>query len=91
MSALEEAFEVIATKIRPETMILIETTSSAWHYRTNRIPYNEEIILKRGIETDPLLAHSYERVMPGKDYVASIAGISGAYAVVSMRQPSRRS
>jgi nucleotide sugar dehydrogenase len=27
---------------------------------------------KRGIQSDPLLAHSYERVMPGRDYVASI-------------------
>src|SRR4030043_1314582 len=27
---------------------------------------------KRGIESDPLLAHSFERVMPGRNYVASI-------------------
>ena len=27
---------------------------------------------KRGIKSDPLLAHSYERVMPGSNYVASI-------------------
>ena len=27
---------------------------------------------RRGIASDPLLAHSYERVMPGREYVASI-------------------
>jgi nucleotide sugar dehydrogenase len=27
---------------------------------------------RRGIKSDPLLAHSYERVMPGRNYVASI-------------------
>ncbi len=27
---------------------------------------------KRGIATEPLLSHSYERVMPGREYVASI-------------------
>jgi nucleotide sugar dehydrogenase len=27
---------------------------------------------KRDIDSEPLLAHSYERVMPGKDYIASI-------------------
>ena len=27
---------------------------------------------KRGIKDDPLLAHSYERVMPGRNYVSSI-------------------
>jgi nucleotide sugar dehydrogenase len=28
--------------------------------------------MSRGIEAEPLLAHSYERVMPGKDYVRSV-------------------
>jgi len=32
----------------------------------------KKIFRQRGIESDPLLAHSYERVMPGRDYVASI-------------------
>ena len=30
-----------------------------------------ERITQRGIASDPLLAHSYERVMPGRNYVAS--------------------
>jgi len=30
------------------------------------------VFRKRGIESDPLMAHSFERVMPGKHYVASI-------------------
>lgn len=32
----------------------------------------KKIFERRGIATDPLLAHSYERVMPGRNYVASI-------------------
>jgi nucleotide sugar dehydrogenase len=32
----------------------------------------KKIFRQRGIEHDPLLAHSYERVMPGREYVASI-------------------
>ena len=28
--------------------------------------------MERGIESEPLLAHSFERVMPGRDYVSSI-------------------
>jgi UDP-N-acetyl-D-glucosamine dehydrogenase len=31
-----------------------------------------KVFRKRGIESDPLLAHSFERVMPGRNYVASI-------------------
>ena len=32
----------------------------------------KKIFARRGIQSEPLLAHSYERVMPGKNYVASI-------------------
>jgi nucleotide sugar dehydrogenase len=32
----------------------------------------KKIFKNRGIESEPLLAHSYERVMPGRNYVASI-------------------
>ena len=32
----------------------------------------KRLFKRRGIETPPLLAHSYERVMPGRDYVRSI-------------------
>jgi len=31
-----------------------------------------KVFRKRRINTDPLLAHSFERVMPGKNYIASI-------------------
>jgi UDP-N-acetyl-D-glucosamine dehydrogenase len=31
-----------------------------------------KVFRKRGIQSDPLLAHSFERVMPGKQYVSSI-------------------
>src|SRR5438477_595348 len=32
----------------------------------------KKIFERRGIKSEPLLAHSYERVMPGRHYVASI-------------------
>jgi UDP-N-acetyl-D-mannosaminuronate dehydrogenase len=32
----------------------------------------KKVFKKRGLKGDPLLAHSFERVMPGKNYVASI-------------------
>ena len=35
-------------------------------------PILKKAFAQRGIDTEPLLAHSFERVMPGKDYVASI-------------------
>jgi nucleotide sugar dehydrogenase len=72
MSALEEAFELIATRIQAETLVLIETTVPPGTTEQIAFPIIKKIFSRRGITTDPLLAHSYERVMPGKQYVASI-------------------
>ncbi len=72
MSALEESFEVIAKFIKPKALVLIETTVAPGTTEQVAFPIMRKIFKQRGIENDPLLAHSYERVMPGRDYVASI-------------------
>ncbi|HXY53923.1 MAG TPA: nucleotide sugar dehydrogenase [Nitrospirota bacterium] len=72
MGALEEAFEIIANKVNPETLILIETTVAPGTTEQVAFPIMKKIFTRRGIKSDPLLAHSYERVMPGKEYVSSI-------------------
>ena len=72
MAALEESFEIIATHIPPEALVLIETTVAPGTTEQIAYPIMKKAFRKRGIETDPLLAHSYERVMPGRNYVASI-------------------
>jgi len=63
---------VIASKIRPEALVLIETTVAPGTTEQVAYPIMKKAFEKRGIKTDPLLAHSYERVMPGRNYVASI-------------------
>lgn len=72
MTALEESFEIIAKYIKPEALVLIETTVAPGTTEQVALPAMRKVFRKRGINTDPLLAHSYERVMPGRDYVASI-------------------
>ncbi len=72
MTALEKSFEVIARYIPPEALVLIETTVPPGTTEQVAFPAIKRVFLARGIETDPLLAHSYERVMPGREYVASI-------------------
>ena len=72
MKALEESFEIVAQHIRPETLVLIETTVAPGTTEQIAYPIMKKIFKKRGIISDPLLAHSFERVMPGKNYVASI-------------------
>lgn len=72
MQALENAFGVIAEHIQPEALILIETTVAPGTTEQVAYPIMRKIFRKRGIKKSPLLAHSYERVMPGRNYVASI-------------------
>jgi UDP-N-acetyl-D-glucosamine dehydrogenase len=72
MAALEESFDVIARHIKPDCLVLIETTVAPGTTEQIAYPAMKKIFFQRGIESDPLLAHSYERVMPGRDYVASI-------------------
>ncbi len=72
MSALEESFDIIARHIEPDCLVLIETTVAPGTTEQIAYPAMKKIFRKRGIESDPLLSHSYERVMPGRDYVASI-------------------
>lgn len=72
MEALEESLEIIATHINPEALVLIETTVAPGTTEQIAYPIIKKMFRKRGIESDPLLAHSFERVMPGRNYISSI-------------------
>ncbi len=72
MDALEGSFQVIADRIPAKALVLIETTVAPGTTEQIALPIMKKAFRKRGIESEPLLAHSYERVMPGKNYVASI-------------------
>lgn len=72
MAALEASLAVIAEHIPAEALVLIETTVAPGTTEQVAYPIMKKVFSKRGIKTDPLLAHSYERVMPGRNYVASI-------------------
>jgi nucleotide sugar dehydrogenase len=72
MEALEESLEIIGQHINPETLVLIETTVAPGTTEQVAYPIIKKMFRKRGIEKNPLLAHSFERVMPGRNYVSSI-------------------
>ncbi len=72
MTPLESALAIMAEYISPEALVLIETTVAPGTTEQIAYPIMKKVFKKRGIKTDPLLAHSFERVMPGKDYVSSI-------------------
>ena len=72
MADLEESLGIIAEHISPDSLVLIETTVAPGTTEQVAYPIMRKVFHKRGIQKDPLLAHSFERVMPGKQYVSSI-------------------
>jgi len=72
MGAIEESFKLIGRLIDPNCLILIETTVPPGTTEYIAYPIIKKAFERRGIKKEPLLAHSFERVMPGRDYVRSI-------------------
>jgi len=72
ISALEESFHIIGQKISRDCLVLIETTVPPGTTEYVAYPIIKKAFKKRGISEEPLLAHSFERVMPGRDYVKSV-------------------
>jgi nucleotide sugar dehydrogenase len=72
MAALEDTMRTIGEKIQPKCLVLIETTVAPGTTEFVAWPILKKAFAKRNIASVPLLAHSFERVMPGKQYVASI-------------------
>ncbi len=72
MAALEATMKTIGQYIQPECLVLIETTVAPGTTEFVAWPILKKAFEERGLDSVPLLAHSFERVMPGRDYVASI-------------------
>jgi len=72
MSALEATIETIGQKVPAGCLTLIETTVAPGTTEFVAWPILKKAFAARGIDTEPLLAHSFERVMPGRQYVSSI-------------------
>jgi len=72
MAALEATMKTIGQKIPAKCLVLIETTVAPGTTEFVAWPILKRAFAARGIKSEPLLAHSFERVMPGREYVSSI-------------------
>ncbi len=72
MGALEATIKTIASKVPGDCLTLIETTVAPGTTEFVAWPIMKKAFAERGIDRAPLLAHSFERVMPGKHYISSI-------------------
>ena len=77
----EGAIRTIGQYVQPGTLILIETTVPPGTCANVVVPALDDELVKRGFcEGDLLVAHSFERVMPGDEYLDSIVCFWRAYA-----------
>jgi UDP-N-acetyl-D-glucosamine dehydrogenase len=75
MAALEAVIKTIGSKVGEKCLTLIETTVAPGTTEYIGWPIMKRAFAARGLKAESLLAHSYERVMPGKNYVSSIRDI----------------
>jgi nucleotide sugar dehydrogenase len=84
LDGFRSAIRTLADRIRPGTLILIETTVPPGTTERLVVPELQHGLKARGLGADSVLvAHSYERVMPGRDYLASITRFWRVYSGVT--------
>ena len=73
LSSLKEAIRTIGKTIEPETLVVIETTVPPGTCENVVVPILESELRNRELPENAVhVAHSYERVMPGANYLDSI-------------------
>ena len=80
MENYEKALRCIGRGMKPGALVIIETTVPIGMNRKVVRPILEQERALRGIGSSLLLAHAYERVMPGRRYLESIRRFWRAFA-----------
>jgi UDP-N-acetyl-D-glucosamine dehydrogenase len=81
MESFKNAIRILGKRIARNTLVLVETTvpPGTCHFVVE--PILREEFKKRGLCPDDIrVAHSYERVMPGRDYLHSITDFWRVFA-----------
>jgi UDP-N-acetyl-D-glucosamine dehydrogenase len=78
-----DAIRTIGRNCKPDALILVETTVPPGTCKNVVKPSIEQELLMRELPTDQIrIGHSYERVMPGPNYVDSIQSFYRVYSGV---------
>ncbi|MAD96971.1 MAG: NDP-sugar dehydrogenase [Flavobacteriaceae bacterium] len=86
LTAFKKAIEAIGKNCKEDVLILIETTVPPGTSQKIAHPIIKSCLEERGLSTDKFkLGHSYERVMPGPDYIDSIQNFYRVYSGVDNR------
>ncbi len=85
-----QSMRQLARLIKPSCLVLIESTVPPGTCQKLLLPLLQKEFTRRRLNPDQvLLAHSYERVMPGKDYLKSITSFFRVYSGVNTESKRR--
>jgi nucleotide sugar dehydrogenase len=80
LELFKEAIRTIGSRIKEDALVLVETTVPPGTCQRVVRPIICEEFQKRGLKGEPHIAHSYERVMPGENYLDSIISYWRVYS-----------
>jgi nucleotide sugar dehydrogenase len=80
MDGFCKAIRTLGEHIRPECLVTVETTVPPSTCERLVVPELERAFRERGVVGQPLVAHCYERVMPGPNYLDSIVNFWRVYS-----------
>ncbi|MDC1320362.1 nucleotide sugar dehydrogenase [Flavobacteriaceae bacterium] len=84
LTAFKKAMKAIGDNCKEDVLILIETTVPPGTSKKVAYPIIKECLTKRGLSVDNFqLGHSYERVMPGPNYIDSIQNFYRVYSGIN--------
>lgn len=80
-SGFRKAMQSLGSKLPKEALVVVETTVPPGTCEKVVAPILEACLLKRGMSKhDILIAHSYERIMPGAEYYDSLVNFWRVYS-----------
>ena len=84
LTAFKKAMKAIGDNCKKDVLILIETTVPPGTSKKVAYPIIKECLINRGLPVDKFkLGHSYERVMPGPNYIDSIQNFYRVYSGIN--------
>lgn len=90
LTLFKEAMHTLGSNIRPDTLIIVETTVPPGTCEKIVYPIIQEDLRKRNIDVNRVfIAHSYERVMPGKNYYNSIVNFWRVYSGINQESADK--
>lgn len=90
LSGFRKAMEVIGNNCKEDVLVLVETTVPPGTCQKVVKPILEKCLTDRNLSTEKFfLGHSYERVMPGPDYIDSIQNFYRVFSGIDNRSAEK--